>query len=207
MCEVQKYDELSAFQLDAIREIGNIGAGIAATALSSILTDRINMSVPDLQLIDIQKISNVLGGPETEVAGILVCMTGDVEGMLLFLLEKEFTHLLINVLLNENINSFDEMTEMGLSALTEIGNILAGAYISAISSLTNLNIMLEPPHIADDMVGAILSYPAARFGMMGDKLLLIEEDFFSSNETIKSHLLIMPEANSLDIIMKSLGVN
>ncbi len=95
---------------------------------------------------------------------------------------------------------------MGRSALMEIGNILAGSYVNAIATMTNLNIELSTPQIAIDMVGAILSYPAAQFGAMGDKLLLIEEDFISSNETIRSHLLIMPEIESLQTMLESLGV-
>lgn len=203
---MQQYNQLSSSQMDALREIGNIGAGNAATALSGFLSDRIWMSVPDLQVVDIPQISSVLGGPENEVVGILVKMTQDVQGMLLFLLDKDFTHLLINVLLNENIQSFEDISEMGLSALKEIGNILSGSYVNAVSMLTNLDISLEPPQICVDMVGAILSYPAAIFGEMGDKLLFIEENFFSGDNTIKSHLLIMPDMKSLDIMMRNLGV-
>jgi len=201
------YDQLSSFQLDALREIGNIGAGNAATALSGFLTGGVNMSVPDLQIIDISKISNILGGPENEVVGILVKMSQDVQGMLLFLLDKDFTHLLINALLNERIQGFEDITEMGISALTEIGNILSGSYVNAISTMTDLTIWLDPPQVAVDMVGAILSYPAAIFGQMGDKLLFIEEDFFCGDTTVKSHLLIMPDMKSLETIMKNLGVD
>ena len=88
----------------------------------------------------------------------------------------------------------------------EIGNILAGSYINAISSLTGLNIGMSTPQIAIDMAGAILTYPATQYGMMGDKLLFIEEDFLSGENNIKSHLLIIPQPESLDSIMKSLGV-
>lgn len=200
------YDNLSDVQKDVLREIGNIGGGNAATALSSILTDRVDMTVPKLNIIDIQQLSEILGGPENEVVGILVQMDEDVKGMLLFLLDKHFTRLLINVLLEKNIEDFESINEMDLSALKEIGNILSGSYISAISSLTGLNISLMPPNISIDMVGAILSYPAAIFGMMGDTVLYIEEDFLSTQESIKSHLIIMPEVDSLQIILKRLGV-
>ncbi|HEX3027411.1 MAG TPA: chemotaxis protein CheC [Clostridia bacterium] len=203
---MENYENLNDIQKDVLREIGNIGGGNAATALSSILTDRVEMSVPKLGVIGINEITEILGGPENEVVGILVPMSEDVRGMLLFILDKHFTHLLINALLNKNIDSFENINEMDLSALKEMGNILSGSYISAISQLTNLNIMLSPPDIAIDMVGAILSYPAAMFGMMGDKVLFIEEDFFSGIENIKSHLLIMPEMESLEIMLNRLGV-
>ncbi len=201
------YNKLNEIQLSVLAEIGNIGAGNAATALSHILADRVMMSVPALQIIDVSHMTNILGGPENEVAGILVNMTDDVEGMLLFLLDKEFVCLLINALMDKNINSFNDISDMEMSAIMEMGNILAGSYVSAISMLTNLDIKLSPPQIAVDMVGAILSYPAAQFGEMGDDLLFIEEDFLSGASQIKSHLLIMPEPKSLDKIMTSLGVS
>ncbi|MEA4925225.1 MAG: chemotaxis protein CheC [Syntrophomonadaceae bacterium] len=201
------YNKLNEIQLSVLAEIGNIGAGNAATALSHILADRVMMSVPALQIIDVSHMTNILGGPENEVAGILVNMTDDVEGMLLFLLDKEFVCLLINALMDKNINSFNDISDMEMSAIMEMGNILAGSYVSAISMLTNLDIKLSPPQIAVDMVGAILSYPAAQFGEMGDELLFIEEDFLSGTSQIKSHLLIMPEPKSLDKIMASLGVS
>lgn len=204
---MDNYENLSDSQKDVLREIGNIGGGNAATALSSILTGRVDMSLPDLNIVDIGQIATVLGGPEREVVGILVQMTDDVKGMLLFLLDKTFTHLLINVLLDKKIDSFENINEMDLSALKEIGNILAGSYINAISTLTGLRIRLLPPDIAIDMAGAILNYPAELFGAMSDKVLYIEENFFSGEDSIKSHLLIMPELDSLEIILKRLGVD
>ncbi len=200
------YKDLNTMHLSVLSEIGNIGAGNAATALSHILADKVMMSVPELQIIDVDSMATILGGPENEVAGILVNMTEDVRGMLLFLLDKEFICMLINVLMNENIESFTDISEINMSAIKEIGNILAGSYVSAISGMTNLNIMLSTPQIAIDMVGAILSYPAAQFGTMGDQLLFIEEDFLSGESKIKSHLLIMPEPKSLQVILESLGV-
>ncbi len=203
---MKKYDQMNDFEMSVLSEIGNVGAGNAATALSHILSDRINMSVPDLRILDVSKMTTLLGGPENEFVGILVNMNKDVRGMMLFLLERRFVCKLSEVLLNEKINDFSELSEMGRSALMEIGNILAGSYVNAIATMTNLNIELSTPQIAIDMVGAILSYPAAQFGAMGDKLLLIEEDFISSNETIRSHLLIMPEIESLQTMLESLGV-
>lgn len=204
---MENYNNLSEFQLGVLSEIGNIGAGNAATALSHFMTDKVMMSVPELQIIDVNSMTTILGGPENEMAGILVNMTDDVQGMLLFLLEKDFICLLINVLMDKNIQGFNEITDMEMSAIMEIGNILAGSYVNAISMMTNLNIRLSPPQVAVDMVGAILSYPAAYFGIMGDKLLFIEEDFLSGANKIKSHLLIMPEPKSLELILESLGVS
>ena len=203
---MESFEKLSDMQKDVLREIGNIGGGNAATALASILTGRVEMSVPLLQIADVNRIADILGGPENEVVGILVSMTGDVRGMLLFILDKQFTHMMINVLLDKHIESFEHIDEMDMSALKEIGNILAGSYVGAISQLAGLDIRLMPPDISVDMLGAILSFPAAMFGAMGEHVLYIEEDFSSGSESIRSHLLIMPEMESLQIILNRLGV-
>ncbi len=201
-----KYDELNEFQISALSEIGNIGAGNAAAALADMMADTVMMSVPELQIIDVNSMTSILGGPENAMVGILVTLNQDVRGMLLFLLEKDFVCLLINVLMGKDINDFAEISEMDMSAIMEIGNILAGSYTSAIAMMTDLDIRLSMPQVAIDMVGAILNYPAAHFGVMDDNLLFIEEDFLSEENVIRSHLLIMPEPESLSLIFESLGM-
>lgn len=197
---------LNAMQMDVIKEITNIGAGNAATALADILTDRVTMSVPMLQFTHINDIAHVLGGPENEVVGVLVGMTNDLDGMLMFLFDKRITLTLLRVLLNKDASSFESIDEMDMSALKEIGNIIAGAYVAALATITDLDVRLSPPDIAIDMVGAILSYPAAIFGTMGDQVLFIKEDFDSGADQVTCHLLLMPQPESLDLIMKRLGV-
>lgn len=204
---LKNYDELSENEKDVLREVGNIGGGNAATALASMLSGRVDMSVPDLQIVDVSHVAEILGGPEQEIVGILVTMEGEVSGMMMFLLDKHFTRLLINLLLNKQIDDFENINDMDLSALKEIGNILAGSYINAIATMTGLNIALTPPEISIDMAGAILSYPAALFGTISDKVLYIEEDFIREDDhDIRSHLLIMPDPDSLSKILQRLGV-
>lgn len=205
-CLLKKYDDLNDTEKDVLREVGNIGGGNAATALASLVSGRINMSVPNLQIVDVDRVTEILGGPEQEIVGILVTMQGEVNGMLMFLLDKHFTRLLINLLLDKQIESFEYINEMDLSALKEIGNILAGSYINAIASMTGLNVSLTPPEISIDMAGAILSYPAALFGTIGDKILYIQEDFVREEENIRGHFLIMPDPDSLSKIFQRLGV-
>ena len=203
---MKTYENFNELQRDVIREIGNIGAGSAATALSQLLNEKVTISVPSLHIIDVEKIITVLGGPEKIVAGVLVNMTQDIEGMMFYILNNEFVRIIHKQLLGEPIDDYKNITEIGMSALTEIANILSGSYINALSAFTNLDIRLSTPHIAIDMVGALLNYPAARFGEIGDKLLLVEEDFISDEESVTSHMLIMPDIRSLDLILKRLGV-
>ncbi len=202
-----RYDRLKPYELDVLREVTNIGAGNAATALADILSDRVSMTVPILQILDINDIADILGGPENEVVGILLSMTNDLDGMLMFVLEKQFTHDILGVLLGKQITSFEEVDEMDMSALREIGNIIAGSYVNALSELTQLDIRISPPELAIDMAGAILSYPATLFGTMGDKVLFVREDFDSGNQRVTCHLLIMPQPDSLKLMMSRLGVS
>ena len=170
------YDNLSDLQIDVLREIGNIGAGNAATALSCMLSERVDMAVPIVKMIDITEMANILGGPENQVVGILFTLSEDIEGMMMFILEKQFAHLIIKLLMGRDLNTFEDFEEMDLSALQEIGNIMAGSYVNAIAALTSLKIKISIPDMAIDMVGAILSVPAIKFGAVGDKVMFIREN-------------------------------
>jgi chemotaxis protein CheC len=200
-----QYDSLDSMQLDMLKEIANIGAGNAATALADILADRVDMSVPDLQIKDIASIAEALGGPETDVVCILLSVTCDFKGMLMFILEKQITHTLLSVLLNKTISSWEQIDDMDMSMLKEIGNIIAGAYIGSLATMTDLDIRISPPEIAIDMVGAVLSYPAAIFGAIGDKVLFVKEDFDNGDSKFTCHLLIIPLPDSLEYVLKRLG--
>ncbi len=197
---------MNEMQIDVLREIGNIGSGNAATSLSLILQGRINVDVPVVEIANVNHIAQKLGGPENQVAGVLVLMKYEIEGLLLFLLEKEAISHLLKVLLKEEVDDLFNLSEMGQSVLLEISNILSGSYTNAISQILDFKIGLEAPRIAVDMVGAVLNYPASIFGTMSDNLILIEGTFNSHNSVFKSNLLIMPTPDSLQKIFAKLGV-
>ena len=175
MQENNNNSEGKEIEFDVLTEIGNIGAGNATTALSQLINARIDMRVPKVDLLGFSELAEIVGGAETLVAGILLSLEGDVDGMMLFVLESSAAHLLVDQLMGcvsgENKGDFSEMEQ---SALMEIGNIIAGAYLSSISELTNMKITSSVPYLAVDMAGAILSVPAIEFGKLGDKALLIE---------------------------------
>lgn len=197
-------NELSSFQLDVLKEIGNIGAGNAATALAELLSDRVSMSVPELTIADANEVVSMLGGPENPVVGILFTMSIDVKGMIMLVFEEKFLNVVLRTLLGKEIDSLSAMSELDRSVFMEIGNIMSSTYLNALSQLTGLSINISTPDICVDMAGAIMSYPASLFGMRGDKVLIIKEDFIGQ-ERITSHLVMMPDEDSLDIILKSLG--
>lgn len=199
------HDKLNDVHMDILKEIGNIGAGNATTALAQMLNRTISMDVPEVKIVEFKDVSAILGGEENIVAGILVRISGDIEGIMMYVLEYESVSNLLNVLLNKNITTNDKLDEMDLSALKEIGNILTGSYLTALSKLTNLSISQSPPKLAFDMAGAILSVPAIQFGKTGDSVLFIKTDFNQDNNDVEGYYILIPEAHSFERIMKSLG--
>lgn len=199
-------DDLSNIQLDVLREIGNIGAGNAVTALAKLLDRKIDMEVPRVKILEFHEVSETLGGAEIPVVGILLKMTGDLTGNIMFILQHSAAAMLVNMLMGRPLEAEQEFSEMDISALKEIGNILTGSYLSALSALTNLKIMPSIPDLAIDMAGAILSVPAIEFGKVGDTVLYIETEFAEGNEKVVGDFFLVPDFDTYDILLKALGV-
>ena len=202
------YESLNDMHLDVLREIGNIGAGNAATSLSMMLNQPIDMTLPKVNLVEFNNVCDAMGGPEVLTYGVLLELKGEVEGMIMFLLDKEFAHLILNILMGQTFESFDQLDEIALSAIKEVGNILSAAYVRSISELTGLYIDISVPEVSIDMAGALLSFPMIKFGAIGDKVLFIEENFKSSdNDTsIMSHMILFAEIASLNLMLGRLGL-
>lgn len=204
---INSYDELNDIQMDVLREIGNIGSGNAATSLANMLAKPVQIEVPKISLLDFQEVSEALGGPETMVVGLLLFLSGDVQGMLMFLLQKDFAHMTLNTLLGSALHDFNEIDDMGISAIQEVSNIMAASYVNAISTMTNLAINISVPDICIDMVGAILSVPAIHFANISDRIIFIEDEFSSEEDNVVSHILMIPDVDSLQKIMTNLGID
>lgn len=198
-------DKMDAMHFDVLKEIGNIGAGNATTALSQMLNTKIDMNVPKVELVGFDKLTSVICGEEDIVVGIYLTLEGDISGSMMFMVEEASAHCLVNQLMGRDIKMMDPFSEMDLSALQEIGNIIAGAYLSSLSSLTNLTIASSVPYLSIDMAGAILSVPAIEFGKIGDKALLIETQF-GDKVMINGYFILIPELQSYDVILGSLGL-
>ena len=199
-------ESMDDIEIDVLTEIGNIGPGNATTALSQLINARIDMRVPKVELLTFAELAEVIGGAETLVAGILLSLEGDIQGSMLFILESNAARLLVQQLMGCKDDSTEQFTEMETSALQEIGNIISGAYLSAISSLTNMLITASVPSLAFDMAGAILSVPAIEFGKLGDKALLIESQFKDMDVDISGYFILIPTLDSYSKILKSLGL-
>lgn len=199
------FDEINSMYFDVLREIGNIGAGNATTAVATLLNIKLNMEVPNVKLMAVQELNTAIGSEEEEIVGIYLGVQNDIEGSLMFLLKMDAAHYLVNHLLGRGDEYKEEFDEMDLSAMKEIGNIIAGSYLSALSTMTNLNITPTVPYIAVDMAGAILSIPAIQFGQYGDNALLIETSF-GADTMLEGYFILLPELDSYDKILASLGI-
>lgn len=189
---------------DVLREIGNIGAGNATSALAQMLGREVKLSVPRVRLLDFKDVGGAIGGEEQIMAGIYLLVEGDITGSMMFLLKKESAGELVAMLMGQPERDANaELSEIECSALKEIGNIITSSYLNSLSSLTGLTVFPSVPSLCVDMAGAILSVPAIEFGMMCDKLLLIENRFQSGAD---GYLILVPDLESYDKIFGSLGI-
>ena len=202
---IKSYEELSDTHIDVLREIGNIGAGNAASSLASILGERITIGLPLVRITDFNTAINAMGGAETMTVGVLINFSGEASGMIMFLIGMEDTKKILEILLRDYEDG-DEMTEMKLSAIKEIGNILGASYIGSIEALTGLKISLSPPYIAIDMAGALMSVPIIEFGAIGDKVMFIEESFSGGGSDLRSNVVMFAQMDTLKLIMERLGL-
>lgn len=202
----ENIEELNVHYLDILQEIGNIGAGNATTALAKMINKRVDMGVPKVKILEFKNIGAILGGEENLVVGILFTVVGDINGMMMYVLEQKSAHTLVNILMGRDIKEISAFSEMDFSALQELGNILTSSYLSSLSTLTQLKIKPLSPQMAFDMAGAILSVPAIEFGKVDDKVLFIESNIEDGNESIGGYFILVADIASFKIILKSLGV-
>lgn len=197
---------LSTLQLDALREIGNVGAGNSATALSQIIDRKIDMTVPQVSIMPLGDVPDVVGGPDVMVVGVFLRVYGLAPGSILFLLPRESAFYLADMLMGRKHGYTHSLSSMDESALMEIGNILAGAYLNALSHFTNLTLLPSIPALAMDMAGAILSVVLIQLGQMGDHALVIETEFTTDADGVKGHFFLIPDPGSLNTILTAIGV-
>lgn len=199
-------DTLNNFMLDILKELGNIGAGNAATALSSMISKKVDMNVPNVRVLEFNSVAEILGGEENLIVGIYFELMGDVVGNIMFAMDLDSALNLSNILYNREKEDRN-LDEMDISALSEVGNILASSYANSLSSLTGFKIFISIPSISIDMAGAILSVPAIQYGFVSDHALLIETIFEEDNKLVAGNLFFLPDLNSFDKILTALGVN
>ncbi|MBQ5759264.1 MAG: chemotaxis protein CheC [Schwartzia sp.] len=200
------FKDLSGNQLDALREIGNIGAGNSATALSQLINRRIEMNVPNVTIVPLEEVPELVGGPETVVVGVFLRVYGKAPSNILFLMPQDSAFYLVDTLMGKQRGETKSLDFMDQSALMEIGNILSGAYLNALFNFTQLALLPSIPALAMDMAGAILNVVLVQLGQMGDHALVIETKFISEDDGINGHFFLVPDPGSLETILTAVGV-
>ncbi|RSL32836.1 chemotaxis protein CheC [Salibacterium salarium] len=204
--------QIKPIHLDVLQEVGNIGAGNAATALSQLLNQKIDLNVPSVRIIDFQEMQSLAGGEETVVAATFLRVSGEAPGSMFLILQKEEAEELAFSLTGNKVNIVDDsFDELAASALSELGNILAGAYLSALSDFTSIQMQPSVPSLAIDMAGAIISAGLTEISQVGDYAIVIDtlmgEAKDSYNSTATGQFFLLPDPDAFKRIFQSLGVD
>ncbi|SFA92670.1 chemotaxis protein CheC [Acetitomaculum ruminis DSM 5522] len=198
--------EISEVHLDALKEVGNIGSGNAATALSSMLNCMVNVTVPDVKIIDYEEAIKLITVEKGETAGIVIDVDVDLKGSMTTIFHRYFVNELLKPFLGIEIDNLSTMEPMAASALCEIGNITTASYVNALAKLTSLTIDIRPPHIMLDEVHNILDAGSEKMTEPGDKVVLIDEHFVIKNVEFQSSMILMLEMESFKFLIKTLGL-
>ena len=200
------YENLNDLQLDVMREIGNIGAGNACTALSVLLGTTIDMSVPSVKLLGYDSTAEYLGGEDNMVIGLKVAITDDLDGMMVHIVQKKFAERIINTFYAKEIEDVTALDEMDSSVLNEMANITSGAYANSIATLTGLFVNIGTPLQVPGKISDIMKLPINEFIKPGEKLLLVDEEFIIGEEHVTSNMILALESDSLEKLFGKLGV-
>jgi len=194
---------LTEFQKDALKEVGNIGIGQATTSLSQMVNKRVWISLPDLKLIPLIKVPDLVKN-EAPVIGVILELTGDTKGFLLLLLSKNSAKYLINLVLGA-VNETETFDEMEQSVLKEVGNIMSGTYITALSNFLGISIGLSPPLNIYDMADAIINQIVCMMSRDVEDVLFINTEFTINTEKIDGKILIFTDSASLSKILDAIN--
>ena len=204
--EIKNYNELTSLEIDTLREIGSIGTGTAATALSEMLNQKIRITLPEVRIMGYNEAIDWIGGPEAVTAGVLVGMGGQMSGVMLSVQKMEFINLVLETMLGAQISDYAELDEMHRSTLVEVGNILISTFINALSDLAGITMEMTIPSLTVDMQGAILTVPMAEYGGQTDYLMTIGGNFVCNDKEVPCRLIMSPDVRSLNFLLRKLGV-
>ena len=204
--KIKNYDELNFLEIDTLREIGSIGTGNAATALSQLLQKEVRITMPEVRIMGYNEAIEWIGGAEEITAGVLMKLGGEINGIMLSVQQMAFVNVVMESILGKGVKDYMELHEMECSVLIEVGNIMISTFINALSSLAGISINLTVPAFTVDMQGAIMAVPMAEFGGQSDYIMTIGGNFVCENKQVPCRLLLSPDVRSLNFLLRKLGV-
>ena len=204
--EIKNYEDLSGLEIDTLKEIGSIGTGNAATALSQLIGKEVRITLPEVRIMGYNEAIEWIGGPEAITAGVLSQLGGEINGIMLSVQQMDFINLVLSNVLGRSVMDFNQLQEMQISTLVEVGNIMISTFINALSGLADISIKLTVPAFAVDMQGAILTVPMAAYGGQSDYIMTIGGNVICDNRQVPCRLLLSPDIRSLNFLLRKLGV-
>lgn len=204
---MEEVEKLTESQIDALKEVSTIGSGHAVTALSQLIDKKIMITVPVVRVIPLKMVPEILGDPEALVAATHLRILGDASGHILLLFPRSSALALVDLLLKQPIGSTKVLSEMGESALKEVGNILAGAYLGALTEFLGILMLHSVPSLAFDMIGAILDSIAIEWQQESNYAFCIETEFIETTTSrVKGYFLLIPDLTSLRLILRAISM-
>ncbi len=191
---------LNSLQLDVIKEIGNIGAGNAATALSEMLGCKVEMAIPGLKFLSFEEIYDLLGGKDMTMTSVVFELKGDIRGAILQVVQLPFAQKIVNSFLNKSLTDFNSMDDMDRSALAEVANIMTGHYVKAMATFENMVIQISVPKERIGLPDKILKEPVAHLVEDGN-IMFVEEHFIISGNQYTCHMIMVPDIPSLNKLL------
>lgn len=204
--EIKNYSDLNSLELDTLREIGSIGTGNAATALSQLLSREVRITLPEVHIMGYNEAIDWIGGAEAVTAGVLVQLGGEINGIMLSVQKLDFVNLVLGSIMSRQVERYEDLEEMDYSMLMEVGNIMISTFINALSGLAGISVSLTVPAFTVDMQGAILTVPMAAFGVQSDYIMTIGGNFICDGKQVPCRLLLSPDIRSLNFLLRKLGV-
>lgn len=208
---MEDISRLSTVQMDVLREIGNIGAGNAATSMPKLINKKIDMAVPSVNVVAFDEVMEMIGGPETPIVGIMIHISGEAPGKVYFILSIEEAESLVKSITNEHdftLLNDKEPNDLVFSALKETGNILTGSYISALSDFTRLQMQPSVPYLSIDMAGAVLTVGLIEVSQVTDYAIIIDTKINDSESAdgIHGNFFFLPDPEAFPKIFNALGI-
>lgn len=187
-------------QLDALGELANIGSGTACTALAQMLGRPVDIKVPNVVALPLADAIDAVGDPEAPRTAVKLDIFGDLDGTVLLLFPLEDAATLCGML------GVEPGSDVGLSALGEIGNILGTSYVNALAQMVGMEVEPHPPVTQTDMLGAIVSTVLLERDDVGDSALLLDSSMFVEGEECELSFLLVPGSEGVTEILGRIGM-
>jgi chemotaxis protein CheC len=197
---------LSEEQIDALKEVGTIGAGHAANALSQLAGRKIMIRVPEVRAIPLNEVVELVGPPESLAAVVYMDLMGDTRGRSLLIFSRQSMFNLVNILMKRPAGQTKFLKEIDCSAIKEVANILSGAFLTTLADFLNIALIPSVPLMAYDMIGAILEALAIEFGKDADYIFCIHTEFADPSLDIEGNFILIFDRKSLDVIIEKIDI-